>query len=252
MQAQRLHLAFLITGFIAVQVCHSVPLPSSSTTTPAQLLNLGHNWYIQLPVGNTPESTTYGSVFPPNLDTFSSPNFGLSDSELAQGFAATNPGVTFYTPNTGITTGGSESPRTELRHMCDAAGPTSRSYGGWASNDTYPHQLNVTLQVDWVPLNKLVIVAQLFSVSGGAQFTYRVGSKNGKYYFSLCTKNGCFTFDNYYTLATAFTLNINAFNNQLTTIYRNLASGTTFSNSVFMSPYPDYVFKAGNYCHIVA
>ncbi|KAJ3028834.1 UNVERIFIED_CONTAM: hypothetical protein HDU68_000797 [Siphonaria sp. JEL0065] len=217
---------------------------TTTTTTPgplspAQLLNFGYNWYVQLPVPSAPNSASYGTSFQPTLQNFISSNLYVN---------STKNGVVFYTPNTGITTGGSDHPRTELREMC---GPTGLLWTGWPSNDTVAHQMNITLQVETVPLNRLTVIAQVFAVSEGAQYTYRVGSSQDKYYVSLCTKAGCFTYDSNYLLGTPFSLYINVFNNQVTTTYKNWGSGTTYKHTSPLPLYLDYVFKTGNYCQIV-
>ncbi|KAJ3027090.1 UNVERIFIED_CONTAM: hypothetical protein HDU68_004522 [Siphonaria sp. JEL0065] len=217
---------------------------TTTTTTPgplspAQFLNLGYNWYVQLPTAKSANSTVYGSSSNPGLQTFISPNFYVN---------STKDGAVFYTPNSGITTGGSDHPRTELREMC---GPTGTLGSGWPSNDTIAHQLNVTMKVDAVPLTRIVVITQVFAVMEGAQYTYRAGYQNGKYYVALCTKSGCFTYDSNYTLGSLFSLNIEAFNNQVTTSYRNWVSGVTYKHTAPLALYLDYVFKAGSYCQVV-
>ncbi|KAJ3004377.1 UNVERIFIED_CONTAM: hypothetical protein HDU68_005145 [Siphonaria sp. JEL0065] len=233
-------IAALVIQTYAVPLAASPsPSPTPGPMSPSQFLNLGYNWYVQLPVSTTPNSNVYGSSSNPGLRTFTSPNFYIN---------STKNGVVLYTNNTGITTGGSDHPRTELREMC---GPTGLLGTGWPSNDTVTRQLNVTMKVDAVPLNRLTVIAQVFAVTEGAQYTYRAGSSLGKYYVALCTKSGCFTYDSNYILGTPFSLNISSFNGQVTTTYKNWASGIAYKHTTPLPYFPDYVFKTGNYCQIV-
>ncbi|KAI9345325.1 alginate lyase-domain-containing protein [Obelidium mucronatum] len=229
---------------------------STTTTTtiyspnpkyPAQFLNLKDDWYLQLPVASTPNGTTFGSSSNPGLQTFSSSNFFVN---------ADKTGVVFNTTNTGVTTGGSTHPRTELRQVTGIA-------KSWNSSDVGPHELNITLSKDYLPPGIISIFAQLFSVASGAQFTYRVvRQSNGATSIAVCTKSGCYTYDDNYTLGTRFSLQISVSQNMVTSRYLNLGKplktnavmGST-SNPYFHTiptiPYGDYVFKTGSYCTIL-
>ncbi|KAJ3004378.1 UNVERIFIED_CONTAM: hypothetical protein HDU68_005146 [Siphonaria sp. JEL0065] len=211
---------------------------ATAALTPAQFLYLGYNWNVQLPVASPSNPAVYTTSSQPGLQTFTSPNFYVN---------STKNGAVFFTNNTGITTGGSDHPRTELREMC---GPTGQLWNGWPSTGTISRQLNVTLKVDAVPVDRMTIIAQVFAVSAGAQHTYRVGSKLGKYYVAVCTKTGCTDYDSNYILGATFSLNIIVLNNQVTTTYQNWSSGRTFKTTTTVAPYSDYIFKTGNYCYI--
>ncbi|KAJ3006051.1 UNVERIFIED_CONTAM: hypothetical protein HDU68_004298, partial [Siphonaria sp. JEL0065] len=109
--------------------------PTSSTSA-ATFLGLENNWQLQVPVLD-PTTHAVRVVSNPDLQSLSNSFFYLNQNQTA---------VVFYTNNTGVTTPGSNSPRTELRQT---AGNGTKL--AWSSNDSVAHVLNVTLQVDHVP-----------------------------------------------------------------------------------------------------
>ncbi|KAJ3226032.1 hypothetical protein HDU81_007538 [Chytriomyces hyalinus] len=209
--------------------------PSPTVLTPAKFLNLT-SWSIQMPVGATPNATTFQQVYQPAFDKFTSPYFYVNAAQT---------GVVFNTPNTGITTGGSTSPRTELRQM-PVVGTT-----GWNAYSSTWHNLTITGQIDHYPqgysLGSMVIFAQILSPTQGAEITVR--ARDSKL-IEMCTKTlgACINMDTNYTFGQQFTFSFAASNNvTLATFTKGTWTKTT---PVPLRPYGDFCFKTGSYCHM--
>ncbi|KAI9344032.1 hypothetical protein BDR26DRAFT_1006167 [Obelidium mucronatum] len=197
-------------------------------------------------LASAPDTATFGSSFNPGLQTFNSSNFFVNAAKTRVVFNTTNMHQHGAAGSTHL--------RTEL---CQMTGNGKTYYSG-NSSDVGPHQLNITISIRITS-----IFAQLFAVSVGAQFTYRVTRQtNSVSGLPLCTKTGCYTYDDNYKLGTPFSLCISISKNMVTSTYLNLGKplktnavmGST-SNPYFHTiptvQYGDYVFKAGSYCTIL-
>ncbi|KAJ3264141.1 hypothetical protein HDU77_009236 [Chytriomyces hyalinus] len=209
--------------------------PSPTVLTPAKFLNLT-SWSVQMPVGATPNSTTFQQVYQPALDKFTSPYFYVNAAQTA---------VVFNTPNTGITTGGTTSPRTELRQI------TPVGTTGWNAYSSTWHNLTISAQIDRYPqgynTSSLVIFAQILSPTQGAEITVRARDKK---LIEMCTKTlgPCINLDTNYSFGEPFTFAFSASNNMTLVTYRK---GTVSALVVVpLRPYPDFVFKTGSYCQM--
>ncbi|KAI8828171.1 concanavalin A-like lectin/glucanase domain-containing protein [Chytriomyces cf. hyalinus JEL632] len=207
--------------------------PSPTVLTPAKFLNLT-NWSVQMPVGATANSTTFQQVYQPAFDKFTSPHFYVNAAQTA---------VVFHTPNTGITTGGSTSPRTELRQMPDV-GTT-----GWNAYSSTWHNLTISAQIDRYPqgynTSSLVIFAQILSPTQGAEITVRARDKK---LIEMCTKTlgPCINLDTNYSFGEPFTFSFSASNNVTLVTYRK---GTVSALAVVpLRQFGDFCFKTGAYC----
>jgi hypothetical protein len=81
--------------------------PDKSARYPADLIDLS-NWYLTLPIGQDGDPD---QIHQPQLATYSGPNFHLDQAK---------DGVVFQANAGGVTTSGSEYPRSELREMSGA------------------------------------------------------------------------------------------------------------------------------------
>ncbi|KAJ3017905.1 UNVERIFIED_CONTAM: hypothetical protein HDU68_011421 [Siphonaria sp. JEL0065] len=206
----------------------------------ASYLNLDKNWQIQLPYSssNTSGITVIGS---PTFQSFASSSFYVNTTRNA---------VQFYTANTGITTPGSNSPRTELRQMNATSNGTIPAK--WSAYNA--HSLNVTIQVDHVPVSKFLIFTQIVSNLRGAYVTYRVAPVSNLTIFQVlacAAGKPCTVMDPMYKLGSVISLSVSVFNKTVTSSYANGASKVTSGPFSYTMPgYKDLSFKLGSYCGI--
>ncbi|KAJ3028880.1 UNVERIFIED_CONTAM: hypothetical protein HDU68_000682 [Siphonaria sp. JEL0065] len=218
---------------------NSSTVVQASVNSPASFLALGNNWQLQAPVLN-PTTNSILVISNPDFQNLSSPFFHLNPSQT---------GVVFYVNNTGITTPGSNSPRTELRQTTG----DGTELAAWDANGS--HALNVDLQVDHVPDGKFVIVSQLFATDEGPITTLRVKqmtvNSSATWQVVACfITTACKPLDSDYILGTRMTLKLIVLNGVLTGSYENSATRTSLSFSQSLPNYDDYSFKLGAYCSI--
>ncbi|KAJ3017479.1 UNVERIFIED_CONTAM: hypothetical protein HDU68_011677 [Siphonaria sp. JEL0065] len=217
------------------------PTSTGGTLTPAKLLSLGNNWRIQMP--SLDESTnTISVVSNPDFQQLSNQFFHLNQNETA---------AVFYTNNTGVTTPGSHSPRTELRQMTD----DGTKLAAWSADDSVGHSLNVTLHVDHIPQGKFVIVSQVIA-SEGPMATIRVNATaittTWQVVACFATQGGCKTLDSNYSLGTPMALGLHVANSLLLGSYWNKVTNTTVSFTHSLPSYDTCSFKLGSYCGITS
>lgn len=117
------------------------PLPASR---PSTVLDLS-NWKLTLPI-DTPHTGTPDEIKQPGLATFTlNPYFRLNSSEN---------GVIFRADVDGVTTSGSNYPRSELREMTDAG----KSPASW-SNSSGTHTMFIKQAITHLPIVKPEVVA---------------------------------------------------------------------------------------------
>ncbi|KAJ3016862.1 UNVERIFIED_CONTAM: hypothetical protein HDU68_011973 [Siphonaria sp. JEL0065] len=208
--------SFVVGNVVSSLVANPSKSYNPKTCGGANYLGLGDDWQVQLPYSsnNNPGITTISS---PSFESFASPYFYVNTTRKA---------IQFYTANTGVTTPGSNSPRTELRQMNSTANGIVPAV--WSSSGT--NKMTVKIQVDFVPATKFVIFAQIVSISGGAYFTYRVANN---------------------IKSNRLSISISVSNNVVKSSYTNIASGTKSGTFSFKLPaYSDLAFKLGSYCGI--
>jgi len=132
-----------------------------SCTYPADVLNLT-NWYLGLPVGKE-ESPT--NVYQPELATYANdPWFTTADDCTA---------VRFRAPVNGVTTSGSNNPRSELREMTNSG----KDKASWSSSSS-THTMVIDQAVTDVPKGRPNVVAgQIHDASDDVSVFRLEGSK---------------------------------------------------------------------------
>ncbi|KAJ3091873.1 hypothetical protein HK100_007077 [Physocladia obscura] len=226
---------------------------------PSKILNLAA-WALQLPVAGSTGGVMV--IAPPELNTLSNQFFHAANasSDISSASKTVN-AVDFYTPPDGVTTSGTQSPRTELRQL-NADG----SLAAWSYKGTYAMQ--VKLAVESFPTNVAsgaggVIVSQLFSTSvvNGPEYVVRAYPNMVQLvdifpFFSKTHRielqergsnaNGFVnkqTLVSNYAAGTQMTITLSVINGILTV---NVDIGTTVTTTIDSAD--DYYFKAGSYC----
>ncbi len=203
------------------------PLQATSTPSPmprlfpAQALNLT-NWKLTLPIGSSEQPT---EVLQPELATY----------KINPWFVALANGVRFLAPVNGVTTSGSNYPRSELREMKN----NGTQNASWSST-TGTHTMFLDEAITAVPTTKKhVVVGQIHDASDDIivirlEYPTLYINVNGKNVYPLDTS---------YTLEKRFTIKFVVNGGQTKVYYnRNFAPAFTLGKS-----YSGAYFKAGAY-----
>ncbi|KAJ3008764.1 UNVERIFIED_CONTAM: hypothetical protein HDU68_002963 [Siphonaria sp. JEL0065] len=233
--------SFVVGNVVSSLIANPSGRYVATTCGGAKYLRFGNNWQVQLPYSSN-NRLGITTIANPSFQSFASPYFYVNTTRKA---------IQFYTANTGITTPGTSSPRTELRQMVPSSGGTVPI--AWSS--TGRRKLTVKLQVDYIPPTKFVIFTQIVSGAYGAYFTFRVASTRSTetdFQVLACAAGyPCLVVDPNYSLGTVISLSVNVYKHSVTGSYANIASNTTNGPFVFALPaYNDLSFKLGSYCGI--
>ncbi len=140
----------LIVPLAWLLTVHCFALNLWAQQIPSEVLPLGA-WKLTLPI-DTDRPSKPDEVLQPELNRFSDPQ--LFHVKVMAGIAA----VAFAAPCEGVTTGGSEYPRTELREMQ----PDGTTRASWGVADGSKHSLTARLAVTQAPpVKPHVICAQI-------------------------------------------------------------------------------------------
>jgi poly(beta-D-mannuronate) lyase len=164
----------------------TTPVTKPPVTVPAEVLDL-RNWYLTLPTGADADPDT---VVQPDLATYTSPYFQLTDAR---------DGVVFTAPVVGVTTKNSHYPRSELREM---NGPDK---AGW-SNTSGVHTLTLTEAVTQLPDAKPeAVTAQIHDATDDV---LQIRLEGSRLLVRYDDGNQQVELDPHYTLGTPYTLTI--------------------------------------------
>lgn len=196
-------------------------ISASTSQLPAQILNLA-NWKIQLPLGQA-ESPT--EIKQPALATYT-----------IDPWFVTNPGggVRFRAPVNGVTTSGSDYPRSELREMTN--GTTNAAW----SSSIGTHTMTIDQAITAVPATKKHVVAG--QIHDGSNDVIVIRLEDTKLFINIGGTQGPIL-DANYTLGKRFTVKFEVSGNQ-SKIYYN---GSTTPAHTLMKTYSNAYFKAGAY-----
>ncbi|KAJ3119390.1 hypothetical protein HK100_000336 [Physocladia obscura] len=204
-------------------------------TYPSKILSLA-TWELQLPIAGSSGGVTV--IAPPELDTSSNQFFHAANASVTSGIPSAANAVDFYTPPNGVTTPGTQSPRTELRQL-NADG----SLAAWSYKGSYAMQ--VKLAVELFPTNVAsgggVIVSQLFSTSvvNGPELAELLQERGSNANGSVNKQ----TLASSYATGTQMTVTLSVVKGNLTA---SIDIGTTVTTTIDLAD--DYYFKAGSYC----
>lgn len=199
--------------------------PAGECTYPAQLIDLT-NWKVTLPFGSSGSPT---EVRQPALSTFSIDPFFMVNAACD--------GVQFRAPVNGVTTGGSNYPRSELREMKNNGG----SNASWSTTSGI-HTMIFEQAITAVPLiKKDVVTAQIHDSSHDI---IAIRLRYPKLYITVGDSTGP-TLDANYILGKRFTVKLEAGGGKIK-IYYNGSSTPAYTLSKKKS---GLYFKAGAYTH---
>lgn len=197
----------------------------SDSVYPSQILNL-NNWKLTLPIASDGSKTAL-DILRPELDSYqNSPLFAATGDKK---------GVVFRAPVNGVTTGGSDYPRTELREMTDNG--TEEIF--WPSMEG-THTLVLEEAITAVPKNKPVVVAG--QIHGDDDDLLVIRLEYPKLYITRGGSN-LYTLDENYTLGKKFTVKFSAGGGKISVYYNNSASPVYTLDKKVNEAY----FKAGAY-----
>jgi hypothetical protein len=193
-----------------------------TASLPSQVLNLS-NWKIQLPIGQAEKPT---EIKQPALAAYKiDPWFTVHSSG----------GVRFRAPVNGVTTSGSNYPRSELREMTNN-GTTNASW----SSSSGKHTMILDQAITAVPQGKKHIVAG--QIHDGSDDVIVIRLEDKKLFIDIGGTDGP-TLDANYVLGRRFTVKFEVTGGQTKIYYNGSASPAyTMSNS-----YSQAYFKAGAY-----
>lgn len=201
----------------------ATPTITPTSTLPSQVLNLT-NWKLQLPTGSEGSVT---EIKQPALASYQIDPWYVINS--------TRDGVRFRAPVNGVTTSGSNYPRSELREMTNN-GSTNAS---WTSGSG-THTMFLDQAFTAVPQTKKHVVAGQIHDSSDDVIVIRL--EYPKLFIDINGSDGP-TLDANYTLGKRFTVKFEASGNQ-TKIYYN---GSTTPAYTLSKSYSGAYFKAGAY-----
>jgi hypothetical protein len=200
--------------------------PTTNPTTnnaqlPTQVLNLS-NWKLQLPIGQEEKPD---EIKQPALATYKNDQY----------FTVVNGAVRFRAPVNGVTTSGSNYPRSELREMTNNGSVNA----AW-SPTSGTHTMTIDQAITAVPQTKKHVVAG--QIHDGSDDVIVIRLENTKLFVDIGGTDGP-TLDANYTLGKRFTVKFEVKNGK-TNIYYNGATSPVYTmNSSYTSAY----FKAGAY-----
>lgn len=195
---------------------------NSEKEYPAQVLNLT-NWKLTLPV-NTDHGGNPDEIKQPELNTYSSPYFHLNNTRDA---------VVFRAYAGGVTTSGSNFPRSELREMTH----NGKEGAAWTSSSG-THTLFIDQRITHLPeVRKQMVIGQIHDADKYVIF-FRIEGRT-----LLVSVNGGprITLDNNYETGTRFNVQF-VVSNDSTKCYYNGAL-----KYIFIGPFTGAYFKAGAY-----
>jgi hypothetical protein len=200
--------------------------PASTIHYPSQIIDL-INWKITLPLADSTASKNPIEITQPQLANFSiNPWFHISTD---------GSGIIFRAPVNGVTTSGSDYPRSELREMTDNG--TTRA--SWSSKSG-THTMFVDEAITAVPSTKKHVVAA--QVHDGSNDVIVIRLDYPTLYINVAGENK-FTLDSHYALGKRFTIKYVVTGGK-TMVYYNGSSIPVYSLS---KTYSDAYFKAGAY-----
>ena len=208
---------------------HASSQPKAPTDVPVPGIDLT-NWYLTLPVTCDQVATAScrgdangaGEIFQPDLASFSSPYF-YTDLQ--------NKMLVFRADVEGVTTSGSNYPRSELREMVN----NGTQHASWSTANGI-NTMVATETVEQLPIVKpQVVTAQIHNASGEVIEVLAEALQSGPptkhTQYRICVRFGANggketgpCLDNSYTLGTFYTINITASNGVIRIWY---AKGTT-------------------------
>ncbi len=210
----------------------SMPVPTLQATPtlvkpyPSQVINLT-NWKITLPFGTVQEPSHPLEVKQPDLATYKiDPWFTITPDGT---------GIVFRAPVTGVTTGGSKYPRSELREMTDNGSKPA----GWSSTKG-KHTMFLDEAVTAVPKVKKQIVAGQIHDDNDDIIVIRLDYPN--LYVNVNGKNVS-TLDSHYTLGKRFTVKFVVIGGK-TNVYYNGGDKPAY---ILNQSYSNSYFKTGVY-----
>lgn len=199
--------------------------PSSSTPdkVPSEILDIT-NWKLTLPTGSDEEPI---EIKQPALNNFQiDPWFIVNTSSK---------GIQFRAPVNGVTTGGSNYPRSELREMSN----NGKTNASWSSNSG-THEMIIDEAIMHVPKDKPHVVAGQIHDDSDDIIVVRLEYPN--LYINVDGKNK-FILDDNYKLGKRFTIQF-IVNNDQTKMYYNKSKDPVY---ILNKNYSGAYFKAGVY-----
>jgi len=190
---------------------------------PSSVLDLT-DWKITLPT-DTAKNGEPDEIGQPQLATFNDPPYFYVDSGSG--------GVVFQAPVNGVTTSGSDFPRSELREMTDG-GSQEASWSTTSGTST----MAVTEAITHLPVVRPEVVAA--QVHGPSSYVILI-RLNGNDLFVENNGNNVGTLNSNYVLGTSFTLQITAANGYIQVSYNGVQKANLANNS------SGNYFKAGCY-----
>ncbi len=192
-------------------------------TIASKILNLT-NWKLTLPTGASEKPT---EIRQPELDTFEADPWFIS--------VASPSGVRFRSSVNGVTTSGSDYPRSELREMTD----NGTSNASWNSSSGI-HTMFIDQAITAVPLKKKHVVAGQIHDKSDDVIVIRLEDRN--LYVNVDGDNK-HTLDTNYTLGKRFRIKFVVGDNQ-TKVYYNYGPDPVYTLD---KKYSDAYFKTGAY-----
>lgn len=209
--------------FVSYPTANPHPESANTNAYPSQILNLT-NWKLTLPSGEKEKPT---EIKQPNLAVFQINPWFIS---LPNGI-----GIRFRSPVNGVTTKGSDYPRSELREMTN----NGTSNASWNSNSG-THIMLITEAITALPEKKKhIVVAQIHDANDDV-IVIRLDDRN--LYIHVDSKN-VQTLDSNYSLGKRFTIKFVVENGQ-TRVYYNGDSNASYTLD---KDYSGAYFKAGAY-----
>lgn len=206
----------------SIPTATSAPVPPSSATYPSQILNLT-NWKLTLPIGSSEDPT---EIKQPELANYKiDPWFVVSSGNA----------VRFRAPVNGVTTSGSDYPRSELREMTNGG----EDGASWSSTSG-THTMYLDQAITAVPQTKKHVVAGQIHDSGDDVIVIRL--EYPKLFIDVNGEDGP-VLDANYTLGKRFNVKFDVSGGQ-TRIYYNNSSSPIYTYS---HDYSGAYFKAGAY-----
>lgn len=196
-------------------------VPPSLTYT-SRILDLT-NWKLTLPTGASEKPT---EIRQPQLNTFEGDPWFISVSSPS--------GVRFRAPVNGVTTGGSDYPRSELREMTE----NGTLNASWRSTSG-THTMFIDQAITALPLKKMHVVAGQIHDKNDDVIVIRL--ENSNLYVNVDGDNK-YTLDSNYTLGKRFNIKFVAKDGKTEVFYNSVTPVYTLNKD-----YSGAYFKAGTY-----
>ena len=200
----------------------ATPIPTIGISYPSQVFNLT-NWKLTLPIGLL-ESPA--EIKQPELGTYKIDPWFI---------VAPDGGVRFRAPVNGVTTSGSNYPRSELREMTN----NGQEKASWSSNSG-THTLFLDQAITAVPKKKKHVVAGQIHDKKDDVIVIRLQYPD--LYVNVDGKN-VYKLDSSYALGKRFTVQFQVIGNQTKVYYNNSADAVHTLNKDYSGAY----FKTGAY-----